>query len=354
MAKLESSFQTPIFDPNAAAKPGSGIFGLPYNCMLSHVVLIPVPFEATTSYGGGASKGPAAIFDASKQVDLYDRIAGRPYERGIHMPEAPMGIPRLNRLAKDAAQLVIAHRYDLSGTKLQKVLDTVNEAGAEVNAIVCNTTRTFIDEKKIVGIVGGDHSVSFGAIKAHAEVYGPIGVLQIDAHADLRKAYEGFTWSHASVMYNVMDLIPGVKLVQVGVRDYCEEEAALIESNPNINTFFDEKLQQAFDEGRSWGSVCKDIVGALPEKVYVSFDIDGLDPSLCPHTGTPVPGGLSFRHAVSLLKAVAARRRIVGFDLVEVAPGEGNDEWDANVGARILYKLIGCTLLSQAKAESVD
>ena len=173
----------------------------------------------------------------------------------------------------------------------------------------------------------------------------------MDAHADLREAYEGFRYSHASIMNNVVREVPGLqRLVQVGVRDYCDEEDQLVRDNPALlRTFFDADLKREQLDGEPWSRLCGRVVAELPQEVYVSFDVDGLDPSLCPHTGTPVAGGLSFAEATALLRRlVESGRRIVGFDLNEVAPDpEGRSEWDANVGARLLYKLIGFALLSQ-------
>jgi len=177
-----------------------------------------------------------------------------------------------------------------------------------------------------------------------------MGVLHIDAHADLRRAYEGFVWSHASIMYNVATRIPQVsKLVQVGIRDYCGEELDFAKaSKGRVVTHFDALLSRERAGGTPWLKQCQRIVRALPREVYVSFDIDGLDPALCPHTGTPVPGGLGFHQAFELVgELVRSGRRIVGLDLNEVAPGADGDEFDANVGARVLYKLIGWALLSQ-------
>ncbi len=331
-------------DPNAPANPNAGIYGLPYTLEESKVVLIPVPFEVTTSYGGGASKGPAAIREASLQVDLFDGETGKPYISGIHMLEPDQRIVRLNKSAKSKARRIIEKGGDVQGDpKLARDLDLVNAACDEMNVWVYKTTLGHLKNHRVVGVVGGDHSVAFGAIKAHAKHYGRIGVVHVDAHADLREAYEGFTWSHASVMYNVLHRIAEVrKLVQVGIRDYCEQEnqetemwgrrVATLRLGPSVG---------------SWQDACLRLIQDLPERVYISFDIDGLDPSLCPHTGTPVPGGLTWREAECLLSLVANNRKIIGFDLCEVAPGPKGDEWDANVGARMLYKLIGYTLLSQ-------
>jgi agmatinase len=180
-----------------------------------------------------------------------------------------------------------------------------------------------------------------------------MGILHVDAHADLRRAYEGFRWSHASIFWNVLSECPGVeKLVQVGVRDFGHAEMRSIEdSGGRIETFFEADLRSSQARGESWDSACHRVVAPLPDEVYVSFDIDGLSADLCPHTGTPVPGGLSFGEACHLLRTLAlSGKRVVGFDLCEVAPGPKGDEWDANVGARVLYKLIGWALRSQPRA----
>lgn len=334
------------FDPNAAAHPGSGIFGLPHSPDEAKVVLIPVPFEATTSYGGGTADGPAAILAASRQVDLFDLDTGKPYESGIAMLEIPAQVRAWNDEAKKLAAPIIAEGGAPKGDLRLAPIDALCE---KMNGWVYETTRHWLEKGRLVGLVGGDHSTPFGCIKAHAERYPDLGILHLDAHADLREAYEGFTWSHASIMFNVLTRLPQVKkLVQVGIRDFCEAELEMIQSSGGrVHTFFDARLQRARLDGMPWREAVDAIVAELPQRVYLSWDIDGLDPTLCPHTGTPVPGGLSFAMAQGLLEGLLrAGKQIVGFDLNEVAPGAG-DEWDANVGARLLYKMIGWSLLSQ-------
>jgi agmatinase len=324
------------FDPDAAASESSGIYGLPFTPAESRVVVVPVPFEATTSYGGGAARGPSAVFEASKQVDLHDHDTGRPYAAGIAMLDIPKKIARWNAKAKSLAK----------GRRGRKAMAAVNEIGERVNQWVFDTASELLDAGKMPVILGGDHSVPFGAIRAYAAKYPGLGILHLDAHADLREAYEGFTWSHASIFYNVVTRIGGVaRLVQVGVRDLGTAEARMIdESNGRIVTFFDSDLAARKDEGTPFATLADEIVARLPSDVYLSWDIDGLDPTLCPSTGTPVPGGLSWNEAIALLRALRrGGKRIVGLDLCEVAPGE--TEWDANVGARLLYKMIGFALL---------
>lgn len=336
------------FDPDAAAPAESGIYGLPFAPEDSRVVVVPVPFEATTSYGGGTSKGPAAVLEASKQVDLFDHETGRPYAAGIAMLDIPKSVARWNSAAKKTAAVVI-DKGGVVDRKTRAAAKEVNAYGEKMNAWVYKTTRELLADGKMPVILGGDHSVPFGAIRAYAEQFPGLGILHLDAHADLRDAYEGFTWSHASIFHNVMTKLDGVaKLVQVGVRDLGHAESEMIRtSNGRIETFFDSDLAARKEEGVPFATIADEIVTALPNDVYLSWDIDGLDPTLCPGTGTPVPGGLSWNEAIGLLRAIKrAGKRIVGLDLCEVSPGE--TEWDANVGARLLYKMIGFALLTQA------
>ncbi|ACL64709.1 Arginase/agmatinase/formiminoglutamase [Anaeromyxobacter dehalogenans 2CP-1] len=336
------------FDPSAAAQPGSGVFGLPHSERDAGVVLVPVPFEATTSYGGGTSRGPEAILDASRQVDLFDVETGRPYEAGIHMLPVPEEIARLDREARAAAEPVIAAGGLVPGRQdLARAVAEVDEACGRVNAWVEERVAGLLARGKTVGLVGGDHSTALGAIAAHARRHPGMGLLHVDAHADLRVAFEGFTYSHASVIYNAAERLPELsRIVQVGLRDLSEEEHAYAAaSGGRVVQHHDAPLARARFEGEPWAAQVRRIVEPLPREVYVSFDVDGLDPTLCPHTGTPVPGGLSFQEAAYLIGAVVrSGRRIVGFDLVEVSPGPDGGDWDGNVGARLLYKLIGWAL----------
>ncbi len=338
------------FDPSAASRPGSGIFGLPHGEAEARVAVVPVPFEATTSYGGGAARGPAAILEASRQVDLFDVETGRPYQAGIHMLPIPAAIAALDARARaDAAPVIAAGGLEGGGPELAEAAARVNAASAEVNAWVQAEVTRLRAAGKLAAVVGGDHSVAFGSIAAHAAALPGLGVLHVDAHADLRRAFEGFEHSHASVLRNVAERTDVARVVQVGIRDVSEEELAYVEaSRGRVVTHHDARLAAARFEGETWAAQVRRILEPLPRDVYLTFDVDGLDPALCPHTGTPVPGGLSFQEACALVAGVArSGRRIVGLDLVEVAPGPDGDAWDGNVGARLLYKMIGWMLSSQ-------
>ncbi len=347
------------FDPNAPAQPGSGVFGLPHRESDSLVVLVPVPWEATTSYGGGASGGPRAIREASAQIDLFDLDVEKPYELGIHMLAEAEELIAANARGKALAEQIVAAGGAGTDPELQKALARVNDLSQVVNVWVEKETARLLDARKIVGIVGGDHSVPYGALKAVAARNASFGILHFDAHSDTRRAYEGFVHSHASIMFNVLEDIPQVKrVVQVGIRDVCEEEIAYCTGQgARVRMFSDRDLAKRRHAGEPFAQTVQAIVKELPDQVWVSFDIDGLDPRFCPHTGTPVPGGLDTHEVVAVLREIARTgKRIVGFDLNEVAPNahDEHDQWDGNVGARMLYKLIGFTLASHGRAKLLD
>lgn len=338
------------FNPSDAVSSEFGIFGIPTQEETSRLILLPVPWEVTTSYGVGASRGPAIIRHASEQIDLFDLETGKAYEAGYFMREIPQDLMETNTHMKAKAQKLQHMRMELSDddVTIERLTTEVNQACDKMTDWVYGQSRQILNNGKLLGLIGGDHSTPLGAIRAICETHKDVGVLHIDAHADLRKAYQGFTQSHASIMHNVMtsDYRPS-KLVQVGIRDFCEEEYNFIqESKGKIKTFFDIQNKRRLMQGQTWASICNEIVNELPKKVYISFDIDGLDPALCPSTGTPVAGGMSLDQVFYLFYALAeSGRQIVGFDLNEVSSGaEENSEWDGNVGARVLYKLCGWTV----------
>lgn len=345
------------FDPTTTISAEFGIFGIPLTREQSRVILLPVPWEVTTSYGKGASWGPALIRQASEQIDLFDLETAKSYEKGYHMLPFPTECKTQNDLMKIKAQELIAlvSQQSQDEKKLKNLRDEVNQACQKMTEWVFTESQKILKEGKLLGLVGGDHSTPLGAIRAVSETHKQdFGVLHIDAHADLRKSYQGFTQSHASIMYNVMtDPLKPKKLVQVGIRDFCEEEYDFIQSRTDIKTFFDLDLKRALLQGLSWASLCEKIISELPKKVYVSFDIDGLDPRFCPNTGTPVPGGLSLDQMFFLFAQLKeSGRQIVGFDVNEVSTGgvdpKEADEWDGNVGARVVYKLCGWSVITNS------
>ncbi|MFI3327611.1 MAG: agmatinase family protein [Rikenellaceae bacterium] len=338
------------FNPDGVGVVGAGFFGLPCSVANSRVVLISAPWDVTVSYGDGTAQAPQALMEASAQLDLYDSSAVDCWREGIATMPVDEQIAAISEELRADAQFVIEALESGAGESLEveAARSRVNKGSGVLNEFVYKQAKELLERGKIVGVVGGDHSTPYGAIKALGEVYDDFGILHIDAHRDLRVAYEGFEFSHASVMYNVLRDVEQVsKLVQVGVRDFCDAEQRFADqSEGRVVSFDDLSLARAEFEGEIWKTTCERIVAALPKKVYVSFDIDGLEIAYCPHTGTPVSGGLSYNKAVYLLEQiVASGRTIVGFDVVEVVPAE-DDVTDLVVGARMVYKLCGLAIKS--------
>lgn len=329
------------FDPNGLATTDQ-LFGLPFSYEESETSVLPIPWEVTVSYSAGTAAGPRAVAEASLQVDLYDAFLKDAWKRGIFMLDADH---QLETTSNKYRLLAEKHIDNLeSGKTDEGLLHSVNEACEGMVARVKELCGKVLDDGKRLALLGGDHSTPLGYMHALAERHDDFAILQIDAHADLRDAYEGFEFSHASIMFNALKIPQVSKLVQVGIRDYCEAENDIINnSNGRIATYFDRDLKAARFNGKTWKQQCEEIIAQLPEKVYLSFDIDGLDPKLCPNTGTPVAGGFEVEEVLFLLEMlVKSGKKLIGLDLNEVSPGE--DEWDANVGARLLYRL--CNIMA--------
>ena len=336
------------FDPNSVGNPNNNIFGLPFTEEDATLVIVPVPWEVTVSYKAGTARAPEHMCKASIQVDLSDADVKEGWKKGFYMRDIDRKLLMKSDYLRKEAELFI--NYISQGEIVEdnkfmcKTLKEVNAGSLFLNNWVYEQTKELLDKGKLVGLLGGDHSTPLGYFKAIAEKHGDFGIIQIDAHCDLREAYENFTYSHASIMYNALAEIPELKkLVQIGVRDYSDSESDYINnSNKRVVTYFDKQIKERMYEGETWKSVTDEIVSHLPQKVFISFDIDGLDPKLCPHTGTPVQGGFETEQIFYLLKKILqSNRQLVGFDLNEV--GISTNEWDENVGARVLFKL--CNLM---------
>jgi agmatinase len=320
------------------------IFGLPFDENSSSLVILPVPWEVTLPHSIGTARGPEHVLKAARRVhvNLIDSCEG--WKKGIFMRNIDKHLLMRSDYLQKEAELYINFLLDggnlAENEFLQKTLKDVNAGCREMNDWVYDHTKDLLHKNKLVALLGGDHSTALGFLKALAEKENEFGILQIDAHCDLRNSYVGFIFSHGSVMKNALDQVPGIKkLVQIGVRDYIEEEMLFIkDQQKRIKTFFDKNIHEQLYEGRPWTKICEEIINELPQKVYISFDIDGLDPKLCPHTARPVPGGFEIEQLFYLFtKLSESGRRIIGFDLSEVSYGQ--DEWDSRVGANILFRL---------------
>jgi len=340
-------------DPDDISRPNGQFLGFPYSLEDSQIVFFPVPWDATTSYGAGTAQGPQAIIDASVQLEPTDFHVPKAWTIGHHTIAPNAEIQAKNDKIRQLAKQIIEYQ-EAGGTcqdkAIQPDLEVVNNASESLNEWVYQETSSLLKQNKLIGLIGGDHSVPLGFIKTLSDQYRNYGILQIDAHADLRNAYEGFTYSHASIMNHVRQLPNISRLVQVGLRDFSQGEIEQAKADQRIAWFTDWKLKEKTYQGYVWQDQCQEIVACLPNQVYISFDVDGLSPEFCPNTGTPVPGGLDFNQALYLIEMIVkSGKQMIGFDLCEVSPNANNadDEWDGNVGARLAYKLANLMFASQ-------
>lgn len=336
------------FDPSQPGLADASIFGLPFTADESEIIIVPAPWEVTVSYGAGASDGPEAVLEASFQVDLLHQEFPELWKLGMYMDNSELteGWGEKSRDHKALAQPIITALENGENIEddasLKEDLDIINEVCGQFHNEVQQRVEYWMEKGKKVVLLGGDHSTPLGYYRALAKKHDNFGILHLDAHMDLRIAYEGFTYSHASIMYNALQLPQISKIVQVGIRDFSEQEVEVVGKYADrVKVFTDRDLKAETFEGITWKQQCDNIINALPQKVCISFDIDGMYPWYCPNTGTPVPGGFSFEQATYLFSRLAASgKEIIGFDLVEVAPGD-NDDWDGNVGARMLFHMCG-------------
>ena len=286
----------PGLDPDAATGPETGLFGLGLAPERARFLALPVPYQATVSSRGGTIDGPRALVDASCQLDLYDFALGEPWRHGFAALEESCAVRELS--GKVAGLVARMRAGDAS------VREEVDHAGDRLAEWLADAVDRMLEGGWFPIVLGGEHGVSRGAFAAAARRHPGLGILQIDAHADLRHAFEGLRSSHASVMRRALELDGVSRLVQVGLRDVGREEVRVIETEERVVAFPDHRLAASRLEGRGFSVVAESIVAALPEKVWISVDVDGLDPSLCPGTGTPVPGGLGWdeiNHMIDLL-----------------------------------------------------
>jgi agmatinase len=330
------------YDPSGVGLVNGNLFGLPFDYASAQTIIFGVPWEVTVSYRQGTAFAPQQILEASTQLDLYDFDHPHGWKQGIYMPPIDRDLLTKNNYYRSQAALIIDRLEQGESLSLEPdltaVLADINQAGKDLNQWLFDRTQMAMADGKKVGIIGGDHSVPLGYLQALADSYPDFGILHIDAHSDLRDAYEGFEFSHASIMFNALKISQISKLVQVGIRDVSEVELKTINrSNGRVIAYYDSLIKQQLYSGTNWANIYQAAIAHLPQKVYGSFDVDGLDPKLCPETGTPVPGGLELEQAFCLCREVIhSGREIIGFDVCEV----GNAQWDGNVGARIVYKLV--------------
>lgn len=307
------------------------------------IVIVSAPWSVTSDFGRGATYTPDAVIDASIEGNLYDATTGVSVEGRIATAEIDYNIQEssehLGREAERMAHHAVAANAVIGEYAARKIAH-INEGFAEMHASIYKQALHWASQGKCVAVVGGDHSVAFGAVKAIAECHNGVGVLFIDAHADFAGKGELYNYSHRSIARNIVEEIPAVeRLVEVGVRDIDKAEAEMLAAAGKVDLFLAERLGARRFEGESWGSLCREMVERLPHKVYVSFDVDALKIEFCNNTNAPVPGGMTFDEAIYLINAIVeSGREIVGFDISEVVSKLDN-KMDAIVAARMLAKL---------------
>ena len=381
------------------------IFNLYTSFAESEVVIIPVPWDATTSYKNTTSCAPSRILEESYQIELFDKELGDTYKRGIYQIEIPQHVQRWNKKARKLVekvqheyvqfeqnleilnqiffdeekiknhsfyvhQIEKIHQFKKNSSLLKKhklilekivqgelnsydffsdlisstkEIEKVNQFTSDVMIWVYKQSKRILENQKIPAVIGGDHSTPMGLVRAlNEKMGGDLGILQIDAHCDLRVSYQGFKHSHASIMHNLLNLSPTFrKLVQIGVRDISKYENHITESDERIVCFHDRALKTDLFRGKTWGLICDDIVEVLPKNIYVSVDMDGLSVEFAPDTGTPVPGGLSYDHVLELFRRIKkSKKNIISFDICETGVSK-HHRLNEVVALRLLYKLCG-------------
>ncbi len=298
--------------------------------------LVALGWDLTTSFRPGTAMAPAYMQAVSHQVDVQHPWFGRAVvDRGIQSVPTPELLTQYQALYASVAR-TYRSEWDATGVVSASVND-LNAAGASVHEAIAKTVSQHYTT--CIGVVGGEHSITSGVVAGIAQHRAQFGILQLDAHMDCRHNYQGLRYSHASVMRRCSAMPEVNAVVQVGIRDYCLEEVEFAQGQ-GFYTWFDWDMQAAVFEGHSWHDLCQRIIEPLPELVYITVDVDGLDPSVVPGTGTPVPGGLTYHQATYLIQqVVASGRNVVGFDCVEVA-GEPNSTGIINA-TQLLYFLCG-------------
>lgn len=261
------------FNPSGVGLKNGNFIGLPFTEDTASIILLPVPWDVTVSFGEGTALGTEAIREASAQLDLYDPDVKDAWKLGIFMlPEDKTLLEKRNALrpkAKTYIDFLEAGGDSSQNPQMQNSLLALNAGCDEMIEYVYSRCVKILDEGKLAAIIGGDHSVPYGLIKALSEKHPGFGILQIDAHQDLRDSYEGFKWSHASIFHNVMKKMDVSVLVQAGIRDYCEEELEVVEEEgERIKVFFDHQMKEDSFMGKSWNEQCEKIIGELPQ-VYI-------------------------------------------------------------------------------------
>ncbi len=340
------------FDPNTITPDNGCYFGIPLAPEDAALVLLSAPWDATASLRSGSSYAPDAIIEASRYVDFYEPLAPNSWLKGIATAPIDYSIQDLShRLRPDAERVIKLHdelgMSVLDNLMYERRLRRVNEGSVEINNNIYSQASHWFDKGKIVGLVGGDQSVTYGMVKAVGCKYDGVGLVHIDSRCDMHEAYQGFDFSHASTMYNILRDVPQVKkFVSVGVQEFSPIEWERATSDSRVKMFTAQDMWREQFEGTTWAKIVNDIINELPENVYLALDIDGLTGECSPNKSRIMTGGMSFHQVVYLMdRIIASGRRIVGFDITEVSPNMDNKA-DMRLVARLLFKMCSIALKS--------
>jgi len=343
---LENRETFAAFDLNGQAI-GNNLYGLPHSFDNAVLHVHEIPTAITVSGTKGAEDGPAGLAKGSKSIELTsEQYRDDAWIPGMWVNETDPELHDLHKKGRDIFEEMIDSNLD---HVVEYNSRQINEICEKVNNILERDVTNSLKLNRLVAVIGGCHGSIFGGVKAHAKFNESFSILTVDAHLDLRLAYEGVKWSHASIMRNILTEIPQVKhLTSVGIRSTGADERQYVKENKDrISVFYDSVMRLKMDsQEKNWQNMCYDIVDSIPTvDVYISFDHDGLEVSLCPSTGTPVAGGLSMWQAKTLISTlVAMKKRIIGFDLNEMVPTTQNDR---NSAAELFYHMYYCMMVSQ-------
>jgi len=323
---------------NGVARTDTNIFGFDFSMEEAAVVVLPFSWDVSCSFERGTRLAPEAILTASTQLDFYNSKKGYREIKIFMEDESSFILDESKYLGKMAEDIYSSLESGRTLLEYQRDnLERINERTFYWLSLKEKQISNLLKKGKKVILLGGEHTCTLAYLNALNNSVKDYGILQIDAHMDMRDTYAGFKYSHASVLFNALESV-NKSVVQVGIRDCAPIEVDYAKTK-NVKTYFNLNIKERLFAGESWESIVGEIISMLPSNVYLTMDIDGLDPSFCPNTGTPVPGGLSYDQCIYLINRVSEEKNIIGADIVEV----GSSPYDANVASRILWAI--CTVI---------
>lgn len=332
------------FDADKQGIKAEGIFGLPFDLEESEAVIIPIPWDVTAP-SDGAANAPDAVFEASKNISLYQEKLEDAWKEGLYMHNIPVKWKESSfQLRKIRNRIHSQHNKKLTDAKraeLSKDCKNINLTSRLLNEWVEHISGEYLKSNKLVGLLGGGQAVSSGFLTALSRKYDSFGILHLDAHPDLLNTYEGLEFSDFSCMYYALKISQLRKLVLAGCREISYAEDDIIQKNYQmIKLFSDKYIKERHFKGTTFKMMISEIISPLPKNVYISFDAGVLQPAAMPHVGFPQPSGFSYEEISFLFSELRqSGKKIIGFDLSGIRPKKENNFWDAQLGAHLLFEL---------------